>query len=132
MVLKNLFAFFRITYRDFDVFHLLTRFLSLRSCVRKKPGEPIESLGKAPPDRPPPTSQHLRCFVVRVLLKYDTRQQFAVELIQFLETTLNVAHKNDRLLEAGNVVRAYSCPKQLPPQQRGQTSHLDRNPSITP
>ena len=35
MVLKNLFAFFRITYRDFDVFPLLTRFLSLRSCVRK-------------------------------------------------------------------------------------------------
>src|SRR5438067_3986209 len=27
MVLKNLFAFFRITYRDFDVFPLLTRFL---------------------------------------------------------------------------------------------------------
>src|SRR5205809_6267829 len=75
-IILNLFAFFRIPYRDFDVFPLLTRSLSLRRCVRQpeqktcvkyKPAEPIESLGKAPPDRPPPTSQHLRCSVLREL-----------------------------------------------------------------
>jgi hypothetical protein len=78
--------------QDFGVFHLLTSFLSLRSCVRKpeqktcvkqKPAEPIEGLGKAPSDGAPPASQHLRCFVVRVLLKYEPRHSLRSNSFSF-------------------------------------------------
>ena len=92
--------------------------------------KPVASVSQ--PEASREEDDHACSFVLRVVLERDPGNQFMFELAQLLQPASHIVHKNHRIFKCPGVIGRYPCPEEFPPQQRRQSSHLHRQPLITP